>query len=51
MTTLDFEIKNIEWWDEKNQDKERCIQYDVDFEHEVVEHITHGELLEVENHD
>lgn len=36
----------LKWWDEKNEDKERCIEYDLDFEHEVVEHIAQGETIQ-----
>ena len=40
-------LEYLKWWDEKNEDKERNLEYDLDFEHEVVEHIAQGEMLEV----
>lgn len=36
----------LKWWDEKNEDKDRNIEYDLDFEHEVVEHISQGDTLQ-----
>ncbi len=39
-------LSYLKWWDEKNKDKDRNIEYDFDFEHEVVEHISHGDILQ-----
>ena len=39
--------KEVEWWENKNEGKE--VIYDLDFEIEMVEHVKHGEILEVDN--
>ena len=48
MTNLQVEayIKNAQWWEEKNEDKERSLEYDLDFEHEIVEHIYFGDTIQ-----
>lgn len=43
---VEAHIKYIKWWEEKNEDKENSLEYDIDFEHEVVEHISQGETLQ-----
>lgn len=43
---VDSLLAYLKWWDEKNEDKDRNIEYDLDFEHEVVEHIAHGDTLQ-----
>lgn len=45
MDNLKFELSNIKWWEDKNEGKDRNIEYDLDFEHEVVEHIAQGDVL------
>ena len=39
--------KEVEWWENKNEGKE--VIYDVDFEIEMVEHVKHGDILEVDD--
>lgn len=48
---INYEINSIKWWDEKNEGKDKSLEYDLDFEHEIVEHIAHGEILEVHQDD
>ena len=36
----------LKWWDEKNEDKDRNIEYDLDFESEMKHHISQGEVLQ-----
>ena len=48
---VDSLLAYLKWWDEKNEDKDRNIEYDLDFEHEVVEHISQGDILEVQQDD
>ena len=43
---VEAQIKYIQWWEDKNEDKENSLEYDIDFEAEVVEHITQGETLQ-----
>lgn len=51
MNNLNFELNNIKWWEDKNEGKERNIEYDLDFESEMVQHITKGDILEVAQDD
>jgi hypothetical protein len=43
---VEAHIKYIKWWEEKNEDKENSLEYDIDFEAEVVHHISCGETLQ-----
>ena len=43
---VDSLIAYLKWWEEKNEDKERNLEYDLDFEHELVHHISCGETLQ-----
>jgi hypothetical protein len=51
MTNLNFELNSIKWWEQKNEGKERCIEYDLDFESEMIHHISQGDILEVNQDD
>jgi hypothetical protein len=43
---VEAQIKYIQWWEDKNEDKENSLEYDIDFETEVVHHISCGETLQ-----
>jgi len=44
---IENHIKNIQWWEEKNKYKETDVEYPIDFEIQMVEHIKQGDILEV----
>ena len=43
---VDSLLAYLKWWDEKNEDKENNLEYDIDFETEVVQHISQGETIQ-----